>query len=79
MRIRDSEYLNYELLDEKVTEGWLRSSRKYNKIVPINFRSRGKLMLSKLMEILSKRAINIHPDMNKLIVSLRTATSTKEA
>jgi hypothetical protein len=78
LRGQDYERLDYHILDEELIERWIKQSCRYNKIVPISFSTRGKLMFSKLMEYMSKRMIRIHPSMNKLIVSLRTATGAKQ-
>jgi hypothetical protein len=69
-----SEYLNYDLIEEKVTDTWITGPCEYNKICPIIFRTKHKPMLQKLLTIVNKRKLRIHPSFTKLIVSLRTAT-----
>ena len=43
------------------------------RIIPVNFQKRHKEMLQWTYTLMSKRFIRIHPSLQKLIVSLRTA------
>ena len=42
-------------------------------IIPVNFQKRHREMLQWTYTLMSKRFIRIHPSLQKLIVSLRTA------
>ncbi len=74
----NSEYLNYHLLDEEVIRQWEQGPCDFNKIVPINFRTRHKDMMGSLVQIISKRLIRIHPTFDKLVIALRTAKARSE-
>ncbi len=50
----------------------LRSSNSWQ-IIPVNFQKRHREMLQWTHTLMSKRFIKIHPSLQKLIVSLRTA------
>jgi hypothetical protein len=56
---KKTEYVNYHLLKEEVIRNWETSDCTYNKIVPINFRTRHKSMLEALIQIVQKRLIRI--------------------
>ena len=72
MKARIGEYHDYygRLTEEQI---WgLRSSNSWQ-IIPVNFQKRHREMLQWTYTLLSKRFIKIHPSLQKLIVSLRTA------
>jgi hypothetical protein len=55
----------------------LRNSNSWQ-IIPVNFQKRHREMLQWTYTLLSKRFIKIHPSLQQLIVSLRTATVSDE-
>ncbi len=50
----------------------LRSSNSWQ-IIPVNFQKRHREMLQWTYTLMSKRLVKIHPSLQKLVVSLRTA------
>ena len=74
---RIGEYHDYHgwLTEELI---WaLRSSNSWH-IIPVNFQKRHREMLEWTYTLLSKRFIKIHPSLQKLVVSLRTAIVSDE-
>jgi hypothetical protein len=74
---RIGEYHDYYgwLTEEQI---WaLRSSDSWQ-IIPVNFQKRHREMLQWAYTLMSKRMIKIYPTLQKLIVSLRTATVSEE-
>ena len=72
LKNRIGEYHDYygRLTEKQI---WaLRSSNSWQ-IIPVNFQKRHREMLQWTYTLLSKRFIKIHPSLQKLIVSLRTA------
>ena len=72
LKHRIGEYHDYHgwLTEEQI---WaLRSSNSWQ-IIPVNFQKRHRQMLEWTYTLMSKRFIKIHPSLQKLIVSLRTA------
>ena len=47
-------------------------------IIPVNFQKRHRVMLQWTYTLMSKRPVKIHPTLQKLIVSLRTAIVSDE-
>ena len=77
LKTRIGEYHDYygRLTEEQV---WaLRSSNSWQ-IIPVNFQKRHREMLRWTYTLLSKRFIRIHPSLQHLIVSLRTAVVSDE-
>ncbi|MGB7661966.1 MAG: hypothetical protein WBL67_04440, partial [Nitrososphaeraceae archaeon] len=77
LKNRIGEYHDYygRLTEEQV---WaLRSSNSWQ-IIPVNFRKRHREMLQWTYTLMSKRFIKIHPSLQQLIVSLRTAVVTDD-
>ena len=72
LKSRIGEYHDYygRLTEEQIWS--LRSSNSWQ-IIPVNFQRRHKQMLEWTYTLLSKRFIKIHPSLQQLIVSLRTA------
>jgi hypothetical protein len=73
LKSRIGEYHDYygRLTEEQI---WaLRSSNSWQ-IIPVNFQKRHREMLQWTYTLMSKRLVKIHPSLQKLIVSLRTAT-----
>ena len=72
LKHRIGEYHDYHgwLTEEQI---WaLRSSNSWQ-IIPVNFQKRHRQMLEWTYTLMSKRFIKIHPSLQRLIVSLRTA------
>ena len=72
LKARIGEYHDYygRLTEEQI---WgLRTSNSWQ-IIPVNFQKRHRQMLEWTYTLMSKRFIKIHPSLQKLIVSLRTA------
>ena len=77
LKSRIGEYHDYygRLTEEQI---WgLRSSNSWQ-IIPVNFQKRHRQMLEWTYTLMSKRFIKIHPSLQKLIVSLRTAIVSDE-
>ena len=77
LKSRIGEYHDYygRLTEEQI---WgLRSSNSWQ-IIPVNFQKRHREMLQWTYTLMSKRFIKIHPSLQKLIVSLRTAIVSDE-
>jgi hypothetical protein len=77
LKSRIGEYHDYygRLTEEQI---WaLRSSNSWQ-VIPVNFQKRHREMLQWTYTLLSKRFIKIHPSLQKLIVSLRTALVSDE-
>ena len=72
LKARIGEYHDYygRLTEEQIWS--LRSSNSWQ-IIPVNFQKRHREMLQWTYTLISKRFIKIHPSLQKLIVSLRTA------
>ncbi len=72
LKNRIGEYHDYHgwLTEEQIWS--LRSSNSWQ-IIPVNFQKRHREMLQWTYTLLSKRFIKLHPSLQKLIVSLRTA------
>ena len=72
LKNRIGEYHDYygRLTEEQIWS--LRSSNSWQ-IIPVNFQKRHREMLQWTYTLMSKRFIKIHPSLQKLIVSLRTA------
>ena len=72
LKSRIGEYHDYygRRTDEQIWS--LRSSNSWQ-IIPVNFQKRHREMLQWTYTLMSKRLIRIHPSLQKLIVSLRTA------
>ena len=54
---------------------WLMRSGDSWQIIPVNFQKRHREMLQWTYTLMSKRLVKIHPSLQDLIVSLRTADS----
>jgi hypothetical protein len=77
LKTRIGEYHDYYgwLTEEQI---WaLRNSNSWQ-IIPINFQKRHREMLQWAYTLMSKKFIRIHPSLQKLIVSLRTAIVSDE-
>ena len=77
LKNRIGEYHDYygRLSEEQVWS--LRSSNSWQ-IIPVNFQKRHREMLQWMYTLMSKKFIKIHPSLQKLIVSLRTAIVSDE-
>ena len=77
LKARIGEYHDYygRLTEEQIWS--LRSSNSWQ-IIPVNFQKRHRQMLEWTYTLMSKRLIRIHPSLQKLIVSLRTAIVSDE-
>jgi hypothetical protein len=77
LKSRIGEYHDYygRLSEEQIWS--LRSSDSWQ-IIPVNFQKRHREMLQWTYTLLSKRMVRIHPSLQKLIVSLRTALVSDE-
>ena len=77
LKNRIGEYHDYygRLSEEQVWS--LRSSNSWQ-IIPVNFQKRHRQMLEWTYTLMSKRFIKIHPSLQRLIVSLRTAIVSDE-
>ena len=77
LKSRIGEYHDYygRLTEEQIWS--LRSSDSWQ-IIPVNFQKRHKEMLQWTYTLMSKRFIKIHPSLQSLIVSLRTAIVSDE-
>jgi hypothetical protein len=77
LKSRIGEYHDYygRLTEEQIWS--LRSSNSWQ-IIPVNFQKRHREMLQWAYTLMSKRMIKIHPSLQKLIVSLRTAVVSGE-
>ena len=78
LKARIGEYHDYygRLTEEQIWS--LRSSNSWQ-IIPVNFQKRHREMLQWTYTLMSKRFIKIHPSLQKLIVSLRTAPLRRRA
>ena len=77
LKSRIGEYHDYygRLTEEQI---WaLRSSNSWQ-IIPVNFQKRHREMLQWTYTLMSKRLVKIHPSLQNLIVSLRTAIVSDE-
>jgi hypothetical protein len=72
LKARIGEYHDYygRLTEEQIWS--LRSSNRWQ-LLPVNFQKRHREMLQWTYTLMSKRFIKIHPSLQNLIVSLRTA------
>ena len=70
LKRRIGEYQDYHRLTEEQIWAFRNSSWQ---IIPVNFQKRHREMLQWTYTLLSKRIIKIHPSLQNLIVSLRTA------
>ena len=72
LKARIGEYHDYygRLTEEQIWS--LRSSDSWQ-IIPVNFQKRHREMLQWTYTLMSKRLVKIHPSLQQLIVSLRTA------
>ena len=77
LKSRIGEYHDYygRLSEEQIWS--LRSSNSWQ-IIPVNFQKRHREMLQWTYTLMSKRFIKIHPSLQDLIVSLRTAVVSDE-
>ena len=77
LKSRIGEYHDYygRLTEEDIWS--LRSSNSWQ-IIPVNFQKRHREMLQWTYTLMSRRLIKIHPSLQKLIVSLRTAVVSDE-
>ena len=77
LKSRIGEYHDYygRLTEEQIWS--LRSSNSWQ-IIPVNFQKRHRQMLEWTYTLMSKRFIKIHPSLQQLIVSLRTAVVSDE-
>ncbi len=77
LKSRIGEYHDYygRLTEEDIWS--LRSSNNWQ-IIPVNFQKRHREMLQWTYTLMSRRLIKIHPSLQKLIVSLRTAVVSDE-
>jgi hypothetical protein len=77
LKRRIGEYHDYYgwLTEEQIWS--LRSSNSWQ-IIPVNFQKRHREMLQWAYTLMSKRMIRIHPSLQKLVVSLRTAVVSDE-
>jgi hypothetical protein len=73
-----SEYLKYWILEPDVVERWIYSDCTENTVVPIVFRTKRKEMLQHLHKLVSTHNIRINPKFDRLITSLKTATSKND-
>ena len=67
---------HYGRLTEEQIWG-LRTSNSWQ-IIPVNFQKRHREMLQWTYTLMSKRLVKIHPSLQQLIVSLRTAVVSDE-
>ena len=70
LKRRIGEYQDYHRLTEEQIWAFRNSSWQ---IIPVNFQKRHRQMLEWTYTLMSKRFIKIHPSLQQLIVSLRTA------
>ena len=78
LKTRIGEYHYYYGGANGRTDVWgLRSSDSWQ-IIPVNFQRRHMSMLQWTSTLLSKRLIKIHPSLQNLIASLRTAVVSDE-
>ena len=75
LKSRIGEYQDYHRLTEEQIWAFRNSSWQ---IIPVNFQKRHKEMLQWTYTLMAKRFIKIHPSLQKLIVSLRTAIVSDE-
>jgi hypothetical protein len=77
LKSRIGEYYDYYgwLTEEQIWS--LRSSNSWQ-IIPVNFQKRHRQMLQWTYTLLSKKFIEIHPSLQQLIVSFRTAIVSDE-
>ena len=77
LKSRIGEYHDYYGRLTEVQIWGLRTSNSWQ-IIPVNFQKRHREMLQWTYTLMSKRFIKIHPSLQSLIVSLRTATVSEE-
>ena len=77
LKARIGEYHDYyeRLTEEQI---WALRSSNSSQIIPVNFQKRHREMLQWKYTPMSTRFIKIHPSLQKLIVSLRTAVVSDE-
>ena len=76
LKRRIGEYQDYR--EDETEEQIGRSVEHSGYIIPVNFQKRHREMLQWTYTLMSKRFIKIHPSLQKLIVSLRTAVVSDE-
>jgi hypothetical protein len=74
LKRRIGEYERYELLDEE--QIWAMRNGSWQ-IIPVNFQKRHVQMLNWTNELMQKRMIRIHPELQDLSISLRTARAVE--
>ena len=69
-RIGEPEYIQNYYTEEQI---WQMRYGDNMQIIPVNFQKRHRKMLEWTYTLMSKRLVKIHPSLQRLIVSLRTA------
>ena len=70
-----SEYIQYENVDPEVLRSFISSSCREPLIVPVNFQQMHKEMAKHTVKVMAHRRVRIHPTFDKLITSLKSATT----
>lgn len=69
------EYIKYENLKPERLQSYISSACREPLIVPINFQLMHKEMAKRVVKCMAKQKIRIHPKFDKLITSLKSATT----
>ena len=69
------EFIQYETLKLEVVQSYISSSCREPLIVPVNFQLLHKTMAKHCVKVLAHRRVRIHPKFDKLITSLKSATT----
>jgi hypothetical protein len=69
------EYIKYENLKPERLKSYISSACREPLIVPVNFQLMHKEMARHVVKCLAKQRVRIHPKFDKLITSLKSATT----
>jgi hypothetical protein len=69
------EYINYESIDPEILRSFISSSCREPLIVPVNFQQMHKEMAKHTVKVMAHRRVRIHPQFDKLITALKSATT----
>jgi hypothetical protein len=75
MHLYQPSLVDYHLFQPEVIESWIKGPARSPLVVPINFQKKHQEMLQNTAKVLSHRAVRIDKRFDKLLTSLRTATS----
>ena len=69
------EYQRFEILDPKILDRFKHTECRSPLIVPVPFNMEGDNMMQTLQSCVSKNILRIHPSMEEVITSLKSAQS----